>query len=394
MKKLDTRARSLLMVGMLFMAAMTLASTFVNVYLIRLTDDLGLIILQNIANYVALLGSFLLGTKLLKKVSMNTILKLGIFSVIIYYFSILLLKEKASDFLILLGVFNGVGNGLYYFGFNVLVGKVVSEQGRASFFGLQSSFSYIFGVVAPAVSGFVIVSFTELAGYYVLFGCSLVLFVIAILLLSRLKNVSVESEYHILRALTSKNKYWFTNLYINTSFGMREVIYTQVFIVFAYKIITNEQIVGNLNSMMSLIGVFSGIFIASKFTSRTQKKFYLLAGILYFLAFMSLAIFGNQITIIFTYVVLGLVICWYNVIFQGLKYKLSSYTIEGTSESDYIIATEFPMALGRIVGLVVSLLLHQVLGDIVYQVLFAVISIMLLIDYVVIERSVHWLQRE
>lgn len=394
MKKLDQRARSLLMVGMLFMAAMTLASTFVNVYLIRLTDNLGLIILQNIANYAALLGAFLLGTKLLKKISMNTILKMGIFSVIIYYFSILLLKEKASDYLVLLGVFNGIGNGLYYFGFNVLVGKVVSEKARASFFGFQSSFSYIFGVIAPAVSGFIIVSFTKLAGYYVLFGCSLVLFAIAIFLLSKLEGVKVESEYHVLKALTSKNKYWFTNFYINTSFGMREVIYTQVFIVFAYKIITNEQVVGNLNSMMSLIGVFSGIFIASKFTNRSQKKFYLLAGILYFIAFISLAIFGNQMAIIFTYIVLGLVICWYQVVFQGLKYKLSSYTIEGTSESDYIIATEFPMALGRIVGLAISLSLNLLLGESVYQILFAVISVMLLIDYVVIEKSVHWLQRE
>lgn len=97
MNTLNTRGKMLLLVGMLFMAAITLASTFVNVYLIRLTDDLGIIILQNIANYIALLGAFLLGTKLLKKMDMNAILALGISSVIVYYFAILLLKEKASE---------------------------------------------------------------------------------------------------------------------------------------------------------------------------------------------------------------------------------------------------------------------------------------------------------
>lgn len=392
MNTLNTKGKSLLIVGMLFMAAITLAATFVNVYLIRLTDDLGLIILQNIANYIALLGAFLLGTKLLKRMNMNAILALGIASIIVYYFSILLLKQRASEYLILLGVFNGIGNGLYYFGFNILVGKIIEEHGRAKFFGLQSAFSYVFGVIAPAVSGFIIVSFTKLTGYYVLFGCSLVLFAIAIMMLSRLKGVRVESEYHILQALVSKNRYWRTNLYINASFGMREVIYAQIFIVFAYMIISNEQIVGNLNAMMSFIGVFSGIFIASRFTNRTQKKYYLIAAVLYCISFVSLAIFKNEIALFCMYVVLGLVICWYTVIYQSLKYKLSSYTSDGISESDFIIATEFPMALGRVIGLFVSLFLHQLLGNDVYPILFMIISVMLLIDYVVIEKRVHWLQ--
>jgi YQGE family putative transporter len=394
MNHLDTKTKSLLMVGMTFLAAITLAGTFVNVYLIRLTGNLGLIILQSIMSFSSLLIAFLLGTKLLHKLSINRILGIGVVSTITYYALILILKEKASDILMFLGVFNGIGSGLYYFSFNLLVGKVVAEENRHRFFGYQSSFGYVFGVVAPAVSGFIIVSFTALTGYYILFGMALILFVLAIIILTKITDTEMETDYHILKALRAKNKYWRTNLYINTSFGMREIIYTQIFAVFAYKLITNEQTVGNLISMMSFISVLSGVFIASKFTNRTQEKFYLRAAVLYFLAFMSLSLFPSSITLTFTYIVLGITISWYSVIYQTLKYKLSNYPSDGISSSDYIIASEFPMAAGRITGLIISLGLNYFLGDGVYSVLFVIISVMLLIDYAVIKKSVNWLKEE
>lgn len=392
-KKLDKSAATLLIVGILYLAGMTLASTFVNVYLIRLTNDLGLIILQNIANYIALLLAFILGSRLVKKTSISNLFRVGIISTILYYFFILVLKEQASNYLIYLGIFMGIGSGLYYFSFNILIGKLVSEDKQPSFFSFQTTFSYIFGVVAPAISGMVIVNFTKLTGYYVLFGCALVLFIIAIGVLVNLNGVKVETDYHILEALFTKNKYWYTNFYYNLSFGLREAIYAQIFIVFAYRIINNEQTIGNLNSMMSLIGVFSGLLIASKFNLRNLRKYEILAGCLYFIALMSLALFANDLVLIFSYAVLGVVICWNTVIFQLVKYKLASFTKEGTNQSDYIIATEFPMAIGRIIGLIVSLLLNQLIGgELVYRLLLAVISVMIFIDYFVVSKSVNWLE--
>lgn len=126
--KLSKDASALLAIGMLFLAGLMIAATFVNVYLIRLTDDMGLMILQNIAVYAALLFAFVLGTKYVKKGNMLTLLRIGLLANMLYYLLILVLKEKAGTYLIALGMFNGFGQGFYYFTFNILVGKLTSEN--------------------------------------------------------------------------------------------------------------------------------------------------------------------------------------------------------------------------------------------------------------------------
>ena len=121
--KLSKESITLLTIGCLFNAGLTIASTFVNVYLIRLTNNMGLMILQNIANYLMIISGFVLGTRLTKKgISMLSLLRIGITAVISYYALVLLLKENAGNYLILLGLCNGIGQGFYYFTFNILIG--------------------------------------------------------------------------------------------------------------------------------------------------------------------------------------------------------------------------------------------------------------------------------
>ncbi|MCD8027065.1 MAG: hypothetical protein LUF02_00015 [Erysipelotrichaceae bacterium] len=165
MKQLSKETKYLLMIGMLYLAGTNIAMTFVNVYLIRLTNNIGFIIIQNIINYIALLLTFIVGTKLIHKLDLKVILDIGIISTSLYYLSILMLQKNASSLLIPLGIFNGVGQGFYYFSFNLLTGKLVNENEQGRFFSYQQSFSYIFGVVTPSISGFIIARFTTLTGY-------------------------------------------------------------------------------------------------------------------------------------------------------------------------------------------------------------------------------------
>lgn len=395
-KSLNKDARILLAIGMLFMAGLMIASTFVNVYLIRLTNDMGLMILQNIANYIALLSAFAIGARYSKKGNMLTLLRFGLIAEILYYFLILVLKEKAKDYLIWLGAFNGFGMGFYYFTFNILLGKMTEENERSKFFSYQSSFSYIFGVLAPTISGYIIVRFSELSGYYVLFATSVMVFILAIAFSFKLKQVHSDEEYHILGVLKLKgNRYWNANKYINFSFGCREALYAQIFTVFAYFIIANEQTIGNLNSMMSLIGVASSLLIASKFNLDNQKKYYFLYSILYIISLGGLGLFAQPWSLYLSYAINGLVICWGSVIYQSLKYQLSNRAKDGFNESDYIICTEVPMAAGRLSGLILFFILNSCFASFdICRYLLMAIPFMTLLDYFVLEKKIHWLKDE
>ena len=85
MNKLSKDSLTLLIIGCLFNAGLTIASTFVNVYLIRLTNNMGLMILQNIANYFMIICGFIFGTYFTQKGGkMLSLLRFGILGVVAY----------------------------------------------------------------------------------------------------------------------------------------------------------------------------------------------------------------------------------------------------------------------------------------------------------------------
>lgn len=395
-KKLSRDGSIILTVGILVMAGLVIASTFVNVYLIRLTNDMGLMILSNIVNYATLLSGFIIGTRYVKKGSMLTLLRAGLVANMVYYLLILILKENTGKYLLLLGAFNGLGQGFYYFSFNLLVGKLTKEDERSKFFSYQSSFSYIFGVLAPTVSGYIIVQFSQLTGYYVLFAASLCVFILAIVFSFKLNSVHVDEEYHVMGVLKLKNnKYWDTNKYFNFSFGLREALYAQFFVVFCYLLVSDEQIIGNLNSMMSLIAVGSSLLIASKFTLQTQRRYHLYFAIGYAISLGTLAIVAKPWCLYLTYALNGVILCWNSVIYQNMKYQLSSRAHGGFNQGDYIICCEFPMAAGRLSGLFIFFVLNKFFGGFnLYRFLLIAIVLIAFFDHVVIAKKINWLEDE
>lgn len=392
--KLSKNALFLLTIGCLFNAGLTIASTFVNVYLIRLTNNMGLMILQNIANYLMIISGFVLSTRLTKKgIGMLSLLRMGIMAVISYYALVLLLKEKAGDYLIFLGLCNGIGQGFYYFTFNILIGKLLRNDEQSRFFSYQSSFGYFFGVLAPTISGYIIVRFTELTGYYVLFGTAVLVFVLAILFSVQLKKVQVSENYSLLGVLKEKgNKHWNLLKFISFTFGAKEVLYYQIFTVFAYLIISNEAVIGNLTSISSLIGVLSSLLIASKFTSKTQKKYHFMYCIGYAISLGGLGLFASPFALKLSFIINGLVFAWCNVIYSTHVYQLAKKAASKYNNSDYIIVCEFPLAAGRILGLLVFYILNLFIDSFtLYRILLIAITILPFIDHYVINKEVNWI---
>lgn len=391
--KLSKESKTLLTIGCLFNAGLMIASTFVNVYLLRLTNNMGLMILQNIANFFMIISGFVLGTILTKKgISMVSLLRTGITAVISYYALVLLLKENAGNYLILLGLCNGIGQGFYYFTFNILIGKLLKNEERAKFFSYQGSFGYFFGVLTPAISGYIIVKFTELTGYYVLFATAVLVFVLAIVFSSKLKNIEVSENFSLLPVLFEKgNKYWNLQKFTSFTYALKEVLYGQIFMVLAYLIITDESSIGNLTSIMSFIGVLSSLFIASKFTSKTHQKFHFYYCIAYAFSLGCLGIFASPMALCMSFVINGLVLTWCNVIYSAYVYQLAEKASGKYTNSDYIIVCEFHLAAGRILGLLIFYVLNLFIDSfLLYRILLIAITVLPFIDHYVIKKEVNW----
>jgi YQGE family putative transporter len=398
MQKLSRQSFFLLILAMLNNAGLIVATTFVNVFLMRSTNNsIGLIILQNMLNFSVLLVAFVGGTKLLAKMNITTILKIGIVSQALYYLAILVLRNHIATFIIPLGIFSGLGGGLYWFATNLLIGRYVKESEQGRFFSYQQTFGFVFGVVIPALSGFLIVQFDDLMGYYILFGIAIVLFISGYFLVGNISGFTAQTKMQVLGVLKLKgNDYWQASKLVNFSNGFKMAVQGMIFTLFAFSIFQNEDIMGRFTSMSALIGVFSSLWFARRSKMNNQKQYYFLTTLFMLVTFLLLAFFPNKISMVVAWVIFGAVQSWGNTILRGVTYQLSLRAKNGFEQNEYIVATEFPLALGRMVGLTFSLLLTRLLNSTMdaYRILFVFIGLCWLFEYLIMDKKVRWFKDE
>jgi len=391
-------AKLLLTVAMLSVAGMSIATTFVNVFLIRATEgNIILMILQNMTNFITLLCAYVIGSKLLVKIPITTILKLGVGFMSLYYIAILILQENVANFLIPLGVFSGAGSGLFWFSTNLLIGHIVKEDEQGRYFSYQQIAGFVLGIITPALSGFIIMQFTDLTGYYLLFCVALIFFAIATLMVKRVSGFVVAKKIRVIEVLKLKNnRYWRACKFFNFTVGLRMAIDGQILMVFAFLIFANEQVMGNFTSINALISVASALWFAKILTREKQGFFYLIIAILMMLANIVLALFPHRIILIGVWIIFAIVRNWSDTIFRSMTFQLCSRAKDGFKQNEYLVALEFPMALGRIIGLSVALVLTFLMySDIIaYRILFAIIGCVWIIEYIIIETQVKWLKAE
>ena len=175
------------------------------------------------------------------------------------------------------------------------------------------------------------------------------------------------------------------------TFALREVIYSQIFTVVAYLIISNEATIGNLTSIMSLIAVLSSIFIASKFTAKTHGKYHMIYSIAYAISLGCLGIFATPLTLCMSFIINGVVLVWNNVIYSSYVYQLAEHAAGKYNKSDYIVVVEVFLAMGRVLGLLVFYVLNLFIDSfILYRILLVAITLLPFIDHVVIKNKINW----
>lgn len=398
MNKLSKKAKFLLLVAMLNLAGMNVAATFVNVFLMRATENnLTLVIVQNMMNHLVTVLAFVLGASLLSKMSITWIMRLGLGSTIFYHLSILILREHISTVIVPLGILSGIGIGLFWFAMNILIGDVVGIEEQGKFFSYQQTVGFIFGVVIPAISGFIIVQFTELTGYYILFGISIALLLVALYLIKNLPSFMSDKKINILKVLKLRgNPYWEANKFLNFAGGLKNAVQAMILMLFAFILFQNEEVIGNFTSLSAMFGIVSTLWFAKKFHPSKQRLFYLVTSLASFATFVLLAIFPQQLTMIFAWIMIGITQNWGQSIASTVRFQLSQKAGDGFHQNEYIVTSEFPIALGRLVGLLVALGVTQVMNYEIdaYRILFVVIGATWMVEYFVINKQIGWLNGE
>ncbi|MCP3741384.1 MFS transporter [Rossellomorea sp. BNER] len=343
----------LLLIGGLYSLSVALSNTFVNIYLWKQSGeylDLGI---YNLTVVVFQPLTFILAGRWAKKVDRVIVLRIGVIFLALFYLSVLFFGKNAGDFLVVLGALLGIGYGFYWLAFNVLTFEITEPETRDFFNGFMGILTSVGGMIGPILAGFIISRFVSFQGYTIVFGISLTLFSLAVILSFFLNRRPASGRYCFVRILEERkyNKNW--RLITNAHFfqGLREGTFVFVISVFIFISTGSEFAIGTFGLVNSGIA-FVGYYLTSRLIKKEQRKKAILAGgillyaaiflIVYDISYTKLLMYAATIAVAYPILLVPYISMTYDVI--GTGWKAAEMRIE------YIVVREIFLNLGRVVS--------------------------------------------
>lgn len=123
--------------------------------------------------YIFLPLSFFVIRKAIKKNIKLPYYRIGISMMGVYLGLILLLKEKLSDYILLVGAVYGISEGFYYYPSNVFDAEKIKDEDRGKYLGLINTVGQVLWIIVPVLLGALLSKFD-----YVMVGKFWMLFII------------------------------------------------------------------------------------------------------------------------------------------------------------------------------------------------------------------------
>lgn len=346
--------RLLLLIGGLYSISIALSNTFVNIYLWKQSGEFLDIGIYNLSIVFFQPLTFILAGWLAKKVDRIIVLRLGVIFLSAFYLCVLLIGTKATEFLILLGGVLGVGYGFYWLAFNVLTFEITEPETRDFFNGFMGILSSFGGMIGPVLAGFIISRLAEYSGYSIVFGISLFLFSIAVILSFFLKRRPANGKYLFKTVFKERNNNFNWRMVTNANFfqGLREGTFIFVISVFVFIKTGSEMAIGNFALINSAIS-FVAYFLALRYIKQPLRiKAILTGGVLLYAAVFLIALdvsygklllYAGAIAIAYPILLVPYASMTYDVI--GTAWNAAEMRIE------YIVVREIFIHFGRIVSI-------------------------------------------
>ncbi|MFD1705411.1 MFS transporter [Siminovitchia sediminis] len=343
----------LLLIGGLYSLSIALSNTFVNIYLWKQSGQFIDLALYNLAIVVLQPLTFILAGRWAKKVDRVIVLRIGVAFLTIFFLMVLLLGERAQDYLITLGSLIGIGYGFYWLAFNVLTFEITEPETRDFFNGFLGTLTSAGGVVGPISAGFLITRFESDIGYSLIFGISLALFALAVIVSFFIKRRPADGVYCFVRVIRERkrNRNWkyITNAHFLQ--GFRDGTFIFVISVFVFISTGSELALGTFGLVNAGIS-FIAYMLAGKFIKNSRRKKAMLLGgfllylsifiIIFDMSYARLLIYAAAIAIAYPIMLVPYFSMTYDVI--GKSWKAAEMRIE------YIVVKEVFLNMGRVVS--------------------------------------------
>lgn len=353
---MSKKAKILLLVSGLFTLSIGLSNVFVNIFLWKKSNDFIVIAIYNLMHYIFLPISFIAAGWLSKRKNGIWALRFGIGFFILFFISILLLRNTITKYIVLVGILYGIAAGFYWLSFQLLTFDFTNTNNRDTFYGFNGFICGIANAIAPFTAAFIIEKNENTFGYLIVFVISLSLFIILILVSLLLKSKHY-GEKLVFKKIISKNGFEWQNLRKSIAiWGLRDVIMLFLINVLIYKTTGSEMALGKLTLVASLISSVAYI-TEQKFIKPKKRIFSLHLGAI----FMFIAVLGLVFRINYTFLVIYIILDAMFLPFFTIPMSSAAFNIlnryhQENMRTEYIINREIVLNSGRILSTVLLIL--------------------------------------
>jgi MFS transporter, YQGE family, putative transporter len=355
---IDRELLLLLLIGGLYSLSIALSSTFVNVFLWKQSGDFTNIGLYNFSSVLLQPFAFLLAGKLAKQVDRVIVLRLGVVFLSVFFLSVLLLGNKSSEFLIILGALHGLGLGFYWLSFHVLTFEITNPKTRDFFNGFSGVLGSFTGMVGPISAGWIITSMDNFKGYSLIFIISLVLFCVAVLLSFFLKRRAGKGKLELREALAERKKNKDLKYILFATFfqGFRGGTFIFLISLWVYIATNSELSLGKFALLQSSIGLISYYVVGKWIKPSQRKKSILFAGFVMYAAILIIAFNLTYFKLMIYGAIIAFVFPFLFVPFSSITYDvIGSAKHSAERRIEYMVIKELFLNGGRILSIALFL---------------------------------------
>ncbi|WEG14261.1 MFS transporter [Pullulanibacillus sp. KACC 23026] len=348
----------LLIISGLYCIATALSNTFVNIFLWKRTNSFIDIGLYNLMIVIFQPITFIFAGMWAKRVDRVIVLRAGVVVLSLFFISVLVLGSDSRQFFYLFGALIGMGYGFYWCAFNVLIFEITEPETRVFFNGIQGVLTSLGGMIGPILAGWIISSMKNYNGYRVIFGISLGLFALAVVVSWFLQRRPAEGKLTFRRILRerSNNENWRDILNAHFFQGAREGTFLFIIFLWVYLSTDNELAIGKFGLVESGV-MFIGYYVVSRLIKPSFKKTSILIGGIITYGTVYILLFNVNYTMLIVYAVL--VAIAYPLLF--VPYASLTFDVIGHGwkaadmRIEYIVVKEIFYNAGRIVSVLLFL---------------------------------------
>ncbi|TBL71465.1 MFS transporter [Paenibacillus thalictri] len=334
-----------------------LSGTFVNVYLWKARHDYAVIGWFTLIHHLTMALTFWLAGKWVKEHNKMNCLRAGVGISALFYLLVLVLGASAADYYPLLGIVQGMSAGFFWLAFNVVYFEVTDPDNRDKFNGWAGLLGSLAGMIAPWVSGILIVRMEAVNGYRLIFTLSLVTFLIAMICSFFLKKRKAAGHYEWLltiRCLKQKDTEWRKVWLALMAQGIREGVFGFIIALLVYISTGTEMKIGNFSLITSAVALLA-FWLCGKLLKPSWRKWSMPIGAIAMVTvilpffwkvdYTTLLIFGIGVAIFFPL---------YTIPMTSTVFDLIGRFEESAKQrEEYIVMRELGLNAGRLLGTLV-----------------------------------------